>query len=262
MSVNGTQLQAVLAEEGLEHDAALVAALEQIASLRLTKVPAPSGELARLLAGAGAPTTAPLAVVRELPRTRAEARKAEAAAAAAARPRWVKRHRGAVIGVLVAAGMGLGATGVAAAMTGQGWDWQDLGRPAVGPTTSQADDSSAPGTSAVLPAGATDLSQHAVSGGTDGAASSGGQARRSGSQVKDSENQGTGGPQGQNSQGQNSQSTGRDRQSGDTSGPGKAASQSQGNPRPNATSSASPAASQGAGGADDGQSGNGQGAGR
>ncbi|MDP9882875.1 hypothetical protein J2W21_000354 [Sinomonas atrocyanea] len=156
-----TQVQAVLAEEGLEHDAALTAALERIAALRLAEPPTPTGELARLLAGgsAGESTTAPLAVV--LPLTRAAARKSEAAAAPA-KPHWIKRHRGAMIGVLVAAGMGLGASGVAA-MTGQVWDWHAPLHPAVGPSLTHAAEPSAPGGTAhtSTPTGVPPLPQDA-----------------------------------------------------------------------------------------------------
>lgn len=157
-------MQGVLAEEGLEHDAALTRALERIAALRLAEPPAPSGELARLLAAsaAGESTTAPLAVV--LPLTRAAARKAEAAAVAA-RPRWITRHRGAMIGVLVAAGMGLGASGVAA-MTGQVWDWHAPLHPAVGPSPTHAAEPSAPGEGPGTPSGAAALTQETGAGAT------------------------------------------------------------------------------------------------
>ncbi|MGY3567272.1 hypothetical protein [Sinomonas sp. RB5] len=171
ISVN-RQVQAVLAEEGLEHDAALTRALERIAALRIAEPPAPSGELARLLAAsaasagqtpaAGESATAPLAVV--LPLTRAAARKAEAAAVAA-RPRWIKRHRGAMIGVLVAAGMGLGASGVAA-MTGQAWDWHAPLHPAVGPSLTHDAEPSAPGGGPGTPSGAAAPTQDTGAGAT------------------------------------------------------------------------------------------------
>lgn len=171
-------MQAVLAEEGLEHDAALTRALERIAALRVAEPPAPSGELARLLAAsaAGESTTAPLAVV--LPLTRAAARKAEAAAVAA-RPRWITRHRGAMIGVLVAAGMGLGASGVAA-MTGQAWDWHAPLHPAVGPSLTHATDPSAPGGGpGTPPSGAAALTQDAGAGGTGAGRTTGESGARS-----------------------------------------------------------------------------------
>lgn len=171
ISVN-RQVQAVLAEEGLEHDAALTRALERIAALRIAEPPAPSGELARLFAASAAAAgraaevresaTAPLAVV--LPLTRAAARKAEAETAAA-RPQWIKRHRGAMIGVLVAAGMGLGASGVAA-MTGQAWDWNVPLHPAVGPSLTHAAEPSAPGGGPGVPSGTAALTQDGGAAGT------------------------------------------------------------------------------------------------
>jgi hypothetical protein len=124
-----TQVEAVLAEEGLEHDAELRRALAQLPSLRPAVAPGLSPELAAVFSRAdGAPwadvaVTAQLAIVPSAPviqLSRAEARRAEAAAAAsAARPRW--RRRGAVIGAVVVAGMGLGVSGVAA-LSSQGWE--------------------------------------------------------------------------------------------------------------------------------------------
>ncbi|WP_433875818.1 hypothetical protein [Sinomonas atrocyanea] len=123
-----TQVEAVLAEEGLEHDAELRRALAQLPSLRPAVAPGLSPELAAVFSRAdGAPradvpVTAQLAVVPSaavIQLSRAEARRAEAAAASAARPRW--RRRGAVIGAVVVAGMGLGVSGVAA-LSSQGWE--------------------------------------------------------------------------------------------------------------------------------------------
>ena len=128
MSASMTQVEAVLAEEGLEHDAELRRALAQLPSLRPAVAPGLSPELAAVFSRAdGAPwadvpVTAQLAIVPSAPviqLSRAEARRAEAAAASAARPRW--RRRGAVIGAVVVAGMGLGVSGVAA-LSSPGWE--------------------------------------------------------------------------------------------------------------------------------------------
>lgn len=168
MSANRSQVEAVLADEGLEHDAALLRAVDGlVAALVPAEAPVPSGALTQLFAAAAgapeAPATAPLAVVPAaaptalapvVEITRSSALKAEAAAAAAVRPRWVKRHRGAMIGALVAVGMGLGASGVAA-MGGQIWDAQEAHRPAVGPATSLLPQDVAPTVPSV--AGRTDV---------------------------------------------------------------------------------------------------------
>ncbi|GAB2744896.1 hypothetical protein GCM10027090_14930 [Sinomonas soli] len=239
-------MQAVLAEEGLEHDAALTAALERIAALRIAEPPAPTGELARLLAGGQAAdsATAPLGVV--LPLTRAAARKAEAAAAAP-RPRWIKRHRGAMIGVLVAAGMGLGASGVAA-MTGQVWAWHAPLHPAVGPSLTHSAEPLAPGDAAPTgtPTGTTAPPQGA---GTAGAAAGGtgaGEAGERGAarpvQGRDdgaspaAREAGDQGPQDQVRQDQQQpQGSARGRASGDSTEPARP---SQGSPRPSPSGTA------------------------
>lgn len=219
MSVNRMQLQAVLAEEGLEHDAALLRALEDLAALRPTSVPAPTGALAELLASAsaapaaaGGSATVPLAVVREappaggtavlpgaaavVPLTRAAALKAEAAA----KPRWIKRHRGAMIGALVVAGMGLGASGVAA-LGGQAWDFPGGHRSVVSPVTpgqigSQGTDTPA----AVHPADVPEAPAQTHAGTSQGGTGQDAQGQNSGGQ-----NTGDQGTSGQNTQGQNSQ---------------------------------------------------------
>lgn len=247
MNVSRTRVQEVLAEEGFEHDAALVAALERIAALRPAEAPAPSGELARLLAAAAPErTTARLAVVRELPATRA-ARKAEEAAAAATSPRWIKRHRGAMIGVLVAAGMGLGASGVAA-MTGQAWEWQIAIPPAVSPSVvhggkpAEPQVTSAPAVPADTAVGGAGLSQRGAA--APGAA--GAQDRRADPGDRGAGNQGSAPAQGKDAQG-----AGADRQSGASSGTGRSQG-SHGTQRQGAQPSSSPSASagdsQGAGG--------------
>lgn len=99
----------VLAEAGFADDGALVSALEGIRALRPAAAPAPNGELAALLADASTlvpaiPHDRPAGVVQPL------------------HPRSPKRHRGAMISVMVAAGMGLGATGVAA-LAGDPFGW-------------------------------------------------------------------------------------------------------------------------------------------
>ncbi|ASN50865.1 hypothetical protein [Sinomonas sp. R1AF57] len=141
-----TQVEAVLAEEGLEHDAELRRALAQLPSLRPAVAPGLSPELAAVFSrAAGAPradvpVTAQLAVVPSaavIQLSRAEARRAEAAAASAARPRW--RRRGAVIGAVVVAGMGLGVSGVAA-LSSQGWEAWPSGFAHVLPSESATQD--------------------------------------------------------------------------------------------------------------------------
>jgi hypothetical protein len=252
ISVKRTQVQAVLAEEGLEHDAALTAALGRIAALRLAEPPAPTGELARLLAGGQATdsATAPLAVV--LPLTRAAARKAEAATAAP-RPRWIKRHRGAMVGVLVAAGMGLGASGVAA-MTGQAWDWHAPLHPAVGPSLTHAAEPLAPGEAAPTgtPTGTPAPPQGAGAAGAAAGVAGAGEAGDRGA-ARPVQGRGDGaspaprdaGDQGRQDQ-QQPQGSARGRPSGDSTEPARP---SQGTPRPTPSGS-------GAGG---GQGGEGQG---
>lgn len=247
MNVSRARAQEVLAEEGFEHDAALAAALERIAALRPAEAPAPSGELARLLAAAAPErTTARLAVVRRLPATRA-ARKAEEAAAAAASPRWIKRHRGAMIGVLVAAGMGLGASGVAA-MTGQAWEWQIARPPAVSPSVVHAGEPAAPQVTsptavpADTAADGAGLSERGVA--APGAA--GAQGRGTGPGDHGAASQGSAPAQGKDAQG-----AGADRQSGASSG-SRGSQGSHGTQRQGAQPSGSPSASaadgQGAGG--------------
>ena len=102
-------VQEVLAEAGLAHDGALAGALEGIRALRPASAPVPSGALAALLDEASTtvpavPEVRPAAVVQPL------------------LPRPVKRHRGAMISAIVVAGMGLGATGVAA-LGGDPFGW-------------------------------------------------------------------------------------------------------------------------------------------
>ena len=109
-------VEKVLAESGLAHDDALRSALEGIRALRPASAPAPTGELAALLADASTlvpaiPLERPAAVVQPL------------------RPRTVKRHRGAMISAMVVAGMGLGVTGVAA-LGGDPLSWIVPGLPA------------------------------------------------------------------------------------------------------------------------------------
>lgn len=91
----------VLAEAGFTDDAGLARALEGIRALRPGSVPAPTGELAALFAGAST-------LVPAIPHDR------PAAVVLPFSPRSAKRHRGTMISALVVAGMGLGATGVAA----------------------------------------------------------------------------------------------------------------------------------------------------
>ena len=99
----------VLAEAGFADDAGLAGALEGIRALRPAAAPAPTGDLAALFADASThlpaiPLDRPAAVVKHLS------------------PRTVKRHRGTMIAALVVAGMGLGATGVAA-LGGHPFGW-------------------------------------------------------------------------------------------------------------------------------------------
>ncbi|GAB3280421.1 hypothetical protein GCM10027449_21430 [Sinomonas notoginsengisoli] len=149
MSMDGKQARAVLTDEGLEQDAALLRALEGLHALRPAAVPEPSGRLALLFAEAaarsavGEPMTAPLTVV---PLTRAAALTAEAAsrrAVAGARPRFIRQHRGA-LSIVVAVGLGLGASGVAAAVGGQAWDWQGIEHTVLNPATDQPTEKPSP----------------------------------------------------------------------------------------------------------------------
>ncbi|WP_077491001.1 hypothetical protein [Sinomonas mesophila] len=122
----------VLAEAGLAHDDALARALEGIRALRPATAPAPTGELAALLADAS--TTVPA-----IPHAR------PAAVVQPMRPRTVKRHRGAMISAVVVAAMGLGATGVAA-LGGDPFGWIVPDAPAVvaEPPAAQAEGTPSP----------------------------------------------------------------------------------------------------------------------
>ncbi|GHG43086.1 hypothetical protein GCM10012320_06930 [Sinomonas cellulolyticus] len=64
--------------------------------------------------------TAPITVASVVPLTRAAALKAEAPARP---PRTIKRHRGALLGAIVAVGLGLSGASVAAAVGGHPWSW-------------------------------------------------------------------------------------------------------------------------------------------
>ncbi|MDQ4490046.1 hypothetical protein RBS60_07520 [Sinomonas sp. ASV486] len=179
MTMNRTALRALLAEEGLEHDVALSHVLERIAALGAAPAPEPSGPLARFMAASALKATG------------------------VGHPRWIKRHRGAVIGVLVAAGMGLGASGVAA-VTGQTWpwqaqDWSDLTpaesvhtqAPAPEGTASAVDPASIPAAPAKDKASDAKGDQHAQDSASEGKNSQGQNSQGDANQGQSNQNQNT-----------------------------------------------------------------------
>lgn len=105
----------ILADAGMAYDDDLGLALESLRALRPPTAPKPSGALAELLAlgtsGSGA-GTAPSRAARRAADAALEKFGPREAAVVRFVPR--KRHRGAIISAAVVAGVGLGASGVAA----------------------------------------------------------------------------------------------------------------------------------------------------
>ena len=88
----GKTVDEMLLDAGQAQATELRAALLSLGSLASLPVPAPNAQLAALMAG-----------THEL-----------------GRQRWLRKHRAAVVGLAVVAGMGFGVTGVAASASGQG----------------------------------------------------------------------------------------------------------------------------------------------
>lgn len=107
----------ILLEAGQEDDGDLRSALLSLGAMAAMPVPAPGPGLAGLLAGPPAHITRREAIAREAAACEAVAREgARFRSDELARRRALRRNRSAVVGLTVIAGMGLGATGVAASL--------------------------------------------------------------------------------------------------------------------------------------------------
>lgn len=107
----------MLLEAGQEDAGDLRCALLALGALAAMPVPAPGPRLAGLLAGSPAPITRREAIAREAAARESVAREgAGFRSDELARRRALRRNRSAVVGLTVIAGMGLGATGVAASL--------------------------------------------------------------------------------------------------------------------------------------------------
>ncbi|MDP9888501.1 hypothetical protein [Pseudarthrobacter enclensis] len=111
-----TLVDGILLESGFDQDAELRDTLLSLGSLASLPAPAPTGELAALIA-AGGLSSPEKAVHDESPDTPADGRKAGTQTGDELARRRRRRHRPTALGLVLVAGMGLGVGGVAASST-------------------------------------------------------------------------------------------------------------------------------------------------